>query len=247
MIWAPRLVACSGAHAPWHGADRYLRRRWREAVGSDEFLALGLLAAAYGLALLLHTCGFLAAFAAGLALRRVAMASGADVPVARVPVMTGVPATDEVDPQHVPAQMAQGVLGFHEQMERTVEVALVLLVGGMLTGAYLPREAVWFVPLVLLVIRPAAVLLGLLGSRISWMHQGLIGWFGIRGIGSVYYLMYAITHGLPQDQARLLTGLTLSLIATSIVVHGLSVMPLMKLYRRVGLETSPTPGSTPAG
>ncbi|MGE5610911.1 MAG: sodium:proton antiporter, partial [Bacillota bacterium] len=130
------------------------------------------------------------------------------------------------------------VLGFHEQLERTVEVALVLLIGGMLTAAYLPRQAIWFVPLVLLVIRPAAVLLGLVGSGVNWVQQGLIGWFGIRGIGSVYYLMYAITHGLPPDQARLLTGLTLSLIAASIVAHGLSVTPLMRLYRRVRLGTN---------
>ena len=49
----------------------YLRTRHREALGSDEFIALGLIALTYGAALLLHTYGFLAVFAAGVALRRI--------------------------------------------------------------------------------------------------------------------------------------------------------------------------------
>ena len=56
----------------------YMRRTHREAVGLDDFLALGLIALAYGIAVACHAYGFLAVFAAGLALRRVErMASGA--------------------------------------------------------------------------------------------------------------------------------------------------------------------------
>jgi hypothetical protein len=47
----------------------YLRREHKEAVGLDDFLALGLIALSYGVALLAHAYGFLAVFAAGLALR----------------------------------------------------------------------------------------------------------------------------------------------------------------------------------
>jgi NhaP-type Na+/H+ or K+/H+ antiporter len=49
----------------------YLRRVHREAVGLDEFLALGLIALSYGIALLAHGYGFLAVFAAGLSVRRI--------------------------------------------------------------------------------------------------------------------------------------------------------------------------------
>ena len=49
----------------------YLRQRHLEAVGHDDFLALGLIATSYGVAVALHTYGFLAVFAAGLALRTV--------------------------------------------------------------------------------------------------------------------------------------------------------------------------------
>src|SRR3954451_2412682 len=48
----------------------YLRRTHKEAVGLDNFLALGLIGVAYGLASLAHAYGFLAVFAAGVALRR---------------------------------------------------------------------------------------------------------------------------------------------------------------------------------
>ena len=58
------------------GLVLYLRREHREALGLDNFLALGLIALAYGTALLLHAYGFLAVFAAGLALRQLEMARG---------------------------------------------------------------------------------------------------------------------------------------------------------------------------
>jgi NhaP-type Na+/H+ or K+/H+ antiporter len=90
----------------------------------------------------------------------------------------------------------------------------------------------WFVPLLLLAIRPVSVFVGLAGSRVSRAQRRLIGWFGIRGIGSLYYLMYAINHGLPQDLAQVMVGLTLSVVVTSIVVHGISVTPLMALYEK---------------
>ena len=60
----------------------------------------------------------------------------------------------------------------------------------------------------------------------------LTGWFGIRGIGSLYYLMYAIEHGLPQDIALELLHITLVVVTLSIMIHGLSIRPLMDRYAR---------------
>jgi NhaP-type Na+/H+ or K+/H+ antiporter len=71
-----------------------------------------------------------------------------------------------------------------------------------------------------------------MGSRSSTVQRSLIGWFGIRGVGSLYYLAYAIQHGLPADLASQLTGITLAAVAVSIVVHGISVTPLMHAYAR---------------
>jgi sodium/hydrogen antiporter len=81
------------------------------------------------------------------------------------------------------------------------------------------------------VIRPVSVAMALFGSRISMPQRRLIGWFGIRGIGSIYYLAYAVNHGLNADLAQTLSALTLLVIAVSVVVHGISVTPLMKRYQ----------------
>lgn len=59
-----------------------------------------------------------------------------------------------------------------------------------------------------------------------------MAWFGIQGIGSIYYLMYTIEHGVPSDLARQFIGLTLSVIAVSVFIHGISVTPLMETYQR---------------
>jgi sodium/hydrogen antiporter len=124
----------------------------------------------------------------------------------------------------------QAVLGFNEQLERLGEVAVVLLVGGILLFHFLPSSAFWFIPLLFLVLRPLAVWAGLLGAHASRAQAVLTAWFGIRGIGSLYYLMYALRHDLPPSVAQLLTVLAVTTIAVSIVVHGVSVTPLMKLY-----------------
>ena len=60
----------------------------------------------------------------------------------------------------------------------------------------------------------------------------MVGWFGVRGIGSLYYLMYAIQHGLPEDVALELIHLTLIVITLSILVHGISVKPLIARFWR---------------
>ena len=60
----------------------------------------------------------------------------------------------------------------------------------------------------------------------------LISWFGIRGIGSMYYLMFAVNHGLPETLAEQLIAITLTVVASSVVLHGISVTPLMNRYAR---------------
>ena len=212
----------------------YLRREQREALGLDDFLALGLIALSYGVALIAHTYGFLAVFAAGLAVRRIERRNaGEDEAPAAVQVVAEEEERHDAatDPDTAPAYMAQAVLGFSEQLERLGTVAVVLLVGAMLVPSTFDARALWFVPLILLVIRPLAVLPILAFAGMSRLQKGLIAWFGIRGIGSIYYLTHAITSGLPEDSARLIASLTLCTVAVSVVVHGASVTPLMRRYR----------------
>ena len=213
----------------------YLRSHHQESVGLDEFLALGLIALTYGLALLSHTYGFLAVFAAGLALQRVKMRPAA-IP-SQIALETGLLSKEAkealaTDSEHASAFMMQEVRGFNEQLERIAEVAIVLVVGAMLSYTYLHPSAIWFVALVFLVVRPISVRLGLLGAPVSRDQRIMISWFGIRGIGSIYYLMYAINHDLSPSLAEEIIALTLTMVAVSIVVHGVSVTPLMNLYTR---------------
>lgn len=133
--------------------------------------------------------------------------------------------------QHAPAHMAHQVLDFNEQIERIGEVAAVIAIGALLAALPWQEVSGWLLALVLLVARPLAVMVGLGGSDTSRLQRRLISWFGIRGVGSVYYLMFAISHGLPDALARQLSALTLSVVAASILLHGVSVTPLMRRYQ----------------
>ncbi len=217
----------------------FLRREHQEAVGLDDFLALGLVALSYGVALMLKGYGFLAVFAAGVALRHLVQhqssapaRSEKAVQQARVAPDTSAAQQAAVDSEHAPAYMVQAVLGFNEQLERIGEVTVVIAIGALLWAVDWHSAVWWFVPLLLLVIRPLSVAVGLSGSSAAGNQRVLIGWFGIRGIGSLYYLMYATNHGLAPELADQLTALTLSVVVASIVVHGISVTPLMAMYEQ---------------
>jgi NhaP-type Na+/H+ or K+/H+ antiporter len=238
VLWATGAGVAIGA-ALGTGLGRlvlHMRRRHHEAVGYENFLALGLIGLAYGGAVLAQAYGFLAVFAAGLALRHTAQsathATASIVEKAHhIPPPGGTEAI-ATHPQHASAYMAHAVMSFNEQLDRIGEMAGVVVLGLLLgTVPWVPAVA-WFVPLVLLLVRPLAVGAGLAGSRTSPLQRRLIGWFGIRGIGSLYYLSYALNHGLPPQHADTLVGLTFAVVVTSIVVHGVSMTPLMAHYRR---------------
>lgn len=213
----------------------HLRRRHREGVGLDDFLTLGLIALSYGLAELTHAYGFLAVFAAGAGLRRVEMRENGDASREELKERRKEVAEDQLatDPRTAPSHLTRQVLRFNEHFERVGEVAVVLVLGGMLAADTLAPVGWWFVPLLFLAVRPVATGLGLLGSGMKWPQQALVGWFGVRGAGSVYYLAFAITHGLPDPLAGELTRITLTVVAVSVVIHGVSVTPLMTLYSRM--------------
>lgn len=205
----------------------YLRMRHREALGSDEFIALGLIALTYGLALVSQTYGFLAVFAAGVALRRID-----ELP--QVPVAPPAPELSAAEQQasgaEAPAHMMNEVQRFNSQLESFVEVAMVLTVGVLIATVRFHGEVLWFIPVLFLVIRPLAVYLGLLGTPVKGAQRRLMGWFGIRGIGSLYYLLYAISHDIETALAQRLLSLTLAVVIASVIAHGISVTPLMKRY-----------------
>jgi NhaP-type Na+/H+ or K+/H+ antiporter len=211
----------------------YLRIRHREALGADEFIAFGLIALAYGMALSCHTYGFLAVFAAGLALRRIDDRSSADAIKAQSLNSAAETSTDAADAARhadAPGNMMHAVQRFNSQLERFAEVGIVLTVGTLLAVVEFRRDVLWFVPALFLIIRPLAVYVGLVGTKVTGRARALRGWFGIRGIGSVYYLMYAISHDIQPALAKQLLSITIAVVVASIVAHGVSVTPLMTWY-----------------
>lgn len=204
-----------------------LRRRRRDTASFDDFLTLGLIAGSYGLALGAHAYGFLAVFAAGAALRRVEMqeAGGSDQVSAKAEDLPSAA------PDDVPSTLTHEVLSFNLKVEHMLEVALVITVGILIAHLRWTWELVAFAAAMFLLVRPLSVVVGLIGCGTPWLRLGLMSWFGIRGIGSLYYLMFAITHGLPEFQGRRLIDLALAVVGASIVVHGFSATPVMRRYR----------------
>ncbi|MBC8086337.1 MAG: cation:proton antiporter [Phycisphaerae bacterium] len=217
----------------------HLRTTHREAVGRDDLLALGLIALSYGAALLVHGYGFLAVFAAGLALRRVERLQSAGAPsqhahVAASPAVTHKEAVEGVatGDATAPAYMAEAALGFTEQLERVAEVAIVLVLGAMLSTRTFAIDIWWFALALFVAVRPLA-LLSLRLRRTPPAQFRMLAWFGIRGVGSFYYLMYSLQHGVQGALAERLIAITFTVIVASAVVHGISVTPLMRRYDRL--------------
>ncbi len=219
VLWATAAgiaigVICGAAlaHLGWK-----LRGERSEHQLMDDLLGLGLIGVVYGLSVLVDAWGFLAVFFAAVALRQseVKLAAAAASP----------------DDGSAP-QVSERSLIFKEHLERLSEMMLILLVGGTLFVDSWSWRAVGLALFLFLVARPVSVLAGMLVTRTSWPIRGMVGWFGVRGIGSLYYLMYAIQHGLPKELALELIQLTLIAVALSILVHGTSVKPLMGLFWR---------------
>jgi NhaP-type Na+/H+ or K+/H+ antiporter len=219
----------------------YMRTRYRNAMGLDEFLSLGLIAISYGVAQLCMASGFLAVFAAGLAISRVK-----DLPITGklnrgLSLIASGSDRDDwfAHPHHASVAMNRAIRGFNEQLEKLAELAIVLVVGVLLPSIAPLASAWWFIPALFLVVRPLAIVTGMAGESFSRDQMVIAGWFGIRGIGSIFYLMYALDHGVAGPLAHDLVSLTLLTVATSILVHGASASPLMAWYASRKARNSP--------
>ena len=208
----------------------FLRSRRGQALGLDVFLGLGMIGTSYGIAHLCSASGFLAVFAAGLALGHVRERPEAgSVALERPSTSAGHSyATLAGHSHHASETMRESVEGFNEQMEKICEMGLVLLIGAMLPYASFTAATAWFVPLLLLVLRPLSVLPAYLGERAGARQVVITGWFGIRGVGSLFYLLLALRSGVSGAAGEMLVSLTLWTIAASIVLHGLTARPFMR-------------------
>lgn len=203
----------------------------REGLLLDDFLGLGLIGVVYGVCVLIDAWGFLGVFVAAISLRQSELKlARLNAPINGAEAISEPPVKAEKPKLRLSAQVSEGSLLFKEPLERLSELMLVLLLGGMLFINSWSFTAVGFALFLFVVVRPVSVFLGLLGSGAPFRLQMLIGWFGVRGIGSIYYLVFSIVFGLPEELALEFIQITLVVIVLSIIIHGLTIKPMMSRW-----------------
>lgn len=124
---------------------------------------------------------------------------------------------------------------FTEQAEMLLTAGIVLALGGAIASGLL-APLTWPVVLVglllVFVVRPVAGVIGLLGfGGATWPERAAISFFGIRGVGSLYYLSYAINEEeFPGKET--LWALVAFVVVLSIIVHGIAGASVMGVLDR---------------
>lgn len=230
----------------------WLRSRHQDTEAPNDFLALSLIVLAYFAAETIGAWGFLAAFAAGIGFRQAEIKTVTDNPIDEFDSESEevAKAEDENAIAHPPAEEIVGegteeemshpakaaglvvseIISFGDTAERLLEVMMVVLVG-VCVSLYWDWRSVPLAIALFFVIRPVAVLIFLAGTPTGPKQRLMMGWFGIRGIGSLYYLAYALTHGL-NERIGDLVGLTLSVVGLSVLIHGFTSQPILNYYER---------------
>ena len=173
----------------------------------EEFIALSIILATYSLTELVNGYGVLAVFVAGVVARH----------------------------SYKQEEKPFSQLEFIEQIEKLLEVATILLLGSLLRI----EPMIKFAPAAILIagsliffIRPLGGLLFTIGTRYHNLKRLLFGWFGIRGVGSIYYLTYALGEGLKGDVGELIAWSVYITVVISVIIHGISSTPLMNGYEK---------------
>ena len=192
----------------------WVKRHSADPAVSEELLTLGLIGFSYGAALAMSAYGFLAVFAAGVAMRRYAEDEQDD-------------ATDDTA-----NQMILEVIGINRRFGEVLGVALVVMVGCLVTTLWTLQSDWWMALILFAILRPLGVFIALARGDVSQLQKGLIAFFGIRGIGSIYYLTYAIEQGLDESTAVRLGGITLTTITLSLLIHSNAASPILAYYTR---------------
>ncbi|MFM2312785.1 MAG: hypothetical protein RLZZ04_2061 [Cyanobacteriota bacterium] len=218
IIWAIAAGLVMGAvvakSISW--LDRHLQSQRPAEDTLKDFLTISIILLTYSLTELINGYGFVAVFVAGLILRNIYQRqSHRD--------------NDPLREKHL------SQLEFIEQIEKLLEIVTILIVGSILLVEPMVKyagQSLLIAGLLFLVIRPLCVWLSMLGSRLPTATLGLMSWFGIRGVGSLYYLTYAMGEGLKGETAEQIAWITLTTIVFSVILHGISATPLMKWYER---------------
>jgi NhaP-type Na+/H+ or K+/H+ antiporter len=188
----------------------------RFAETAEALVALAGVFVAYGVAELVHGYGFLAVFVAAVTMRGYERGHAY---------------------QHV-------LHSFVEQVERLLTLAVLVLLGfGLATG--LLRGLTWggaaTAVLLVLVIRPAAAWVSLRGCVLRPEQRAAVAFFGVRGIGSIYYLAFGLGTAAFTGVEELWSIVGFAVLL-SVFVHGIAAGPVMGwVDRRAERDASLTP------
>ena len=123
---------------------------------------------------------------------------------------------------------------FTEDLAQLLAIISFVVFGAIVVGPSL-SELDWRVALYatasLLVVRPLAIALSLLGSGLRWPTVVFFGWFGPRGLASILFGLAAVSEGTGADLGPVFVVVSWTVLA-SIVAHGLSATPAAAAYGR---------------
>jgi sodium/hydrogen antiporter len=187
--------------------DKRLQRVRRVDAIMEDFVVLGMILLTYSLTEVVNGYGFLAVFVAGIVTQRC-----------------------NNDPDRQSSQ-----LEFTETIEKLTEIGSILLLGSLLRiepilQFLLPGLLIG--GLLIFVIRPIGALISMAGQKSNPVHSWLFGWFGIRGVGSLYYLFYSLGKGLKAELGEQIAWITIITVIMSILLHGVTSTPIMNWYNR---------------
>jgi NhaP-type Na+/H+ or K+/H+ antiporter len=188
--------------------DRFLQKIRQADDLMEDFVALSIIFLTYSLTELVNGYGFLAVFVAGLVVQR---------------------------SYYGEQEKRLAQLEFTEQIEKLLEVTAIVILGTILLFAPMLKyagQSLLIAGLIFFVIRPLGVWLSTIGSNMPKETTSLMGWFGIRGLGSIYYLTYALGKGLEGDPGEQISWIVYTVVVLSIIIHGITAAPLMIWYEQ---------------
>ncbi len=195
--------------------DKKIKERHPVDSLMEDFIALSTIFLTYSLTEIVNGYGFLAVFVAGLIVQK----------------------------SHYDREKPLAQLEFIEQVEKLLEIGTILLLGTILL--YQPMvnfapQSILTILLLFFLIRPIGVFLSTIGKKTIYPHRQkfypqkrwIFGWFGIRGVGSLYYLAYAFDNGLKGELAEQIAWITYTTVVVSVLLHGITATPSMNWYNK---------------
>jgi len=222
VAWRLAVGGLAGYAVGWGLARLFfsgLSERLNLTARSEGFVAVAATFLAYGAAEVAHGYGFIAVFVCACTMRN-------------------------GERQH---RYHEVLHTFVEQIERLLTVLVIVLLGGAVSRGLLAGigwKEVAFAAVFLLVVRPAAGLIGLTPGKTGPRDRVVISFFGVRGVGSLFYVAFALQAGDFVDGPYIWAVVGL-VVVSSVLVHGLTATPVMRAIDARRLRTARRRGKDP--